>query len=153
MATKRSRIPEFDANGNLPPGIYHVSIADIERRFTWTPRRLQLFKGLKNALANLSAAGVEKVWIDGGFITNDPYPNDVDGCWEYKPGIKIDKLDKVFLDWNPPRVAMKKKYGVDFFVKGMLLADAGLDPVEDYFQEDREGNAKGIVVVDIGGLH
>lgn len=152
MARKKSRIPEFDANGNLPPGIYHVSIADIERRFTWTPRRLELFKGLKEALANLSAVGVEKVWIDGGFVTNDSYPNDVDGCWEYKIGMDVEKLDKVFLDVNPPREAMKKKYGVDFFVKGVLVADAGNIPVEKFFQEDQEGNAKGILVVDIGGF-
>lgn len=153
MARKKSRIPAFDVNGNLPPGIYNVSIADIERRFTWTPRRFKLFKGLIRALANLSAAGVEKVWIDGGFITNDPYPNDVDGCWEYKPGMKVDKLDKVFLDWNHPREAMKRKYGVDFFVKGVPLTDAGNKPVEEYFQEDRDGNAKGILVVDIGEIH
>lgn len=147
MARKKSRIPEFDTNGNLPPGIYHVSIEDIERRFTWTPRRLQLFKGLKRALDNLSAAGVEKVWIDGGFVTNDPYPNDVDGCWELKPSVNVDKLDKVLLDWDPPREGMKRKYGVDFFIEGTLLG--GDEPVEKYFQEDRDGNAKGILVIDI----
>jgi hypothetical protein len=153
VARKQSRIPEFDANGNLPPGIYHVSIEDIERRFTWTPRRLQLFKGLKRALANLSSAGVEKVWIDGSFVTNNPAPNDVDGCWEYKTGMNVEKLDKVFWDTNPPREAMKRKYHVDFFVKGMTLADAGGKFVEEFFQEDWDGNAKGIFVVDIRGLH
>ncbi len=153
MARKTAGIPEFDAKGNLPPGIYDVSIADIERIFTWTPRRLKLFKGLKAALTNLSAAGVEKVWIDGGFITDDPYPNDVDGCWEYRPGMNVDKLDPVFLDVNPPRKAMKGKYGVDFFVKGMRVRNAGGKPVEEYFQEDRDGNPKGILVVDIGDLH
>lgn len=151
MARKKSRIPEFDTNGNLPPGIYHVSIADIERRFTWTKRRLELFKGLKRALANLTAAGVEKVWIDGGFITNDPYPNDVDGCWEYKPGMDVDKLDKIFLGVNPPRKAMKQKYGVDFFIRGTPLIEG--KTVEEFFQTDRDGNQKGILVVDIGGLH
>ena len=153
MARKKSRIPEFDANGNLPPGKYQVSMEDIERRFNWTPRRLELLKGLKRALANLSAAGVEKVWINGGFVTNDPYPNDVDGCWEDKQGVNVDMLDKVFWDVNPPREAMKRKYGVDFFIKGMLIADAGGMPVEEYFQEDRDGNAKGILVVDIRGLN
>lgn len=152
MARKKPRIPEFDTNGNLPPGIYHVSIADIERRFTWTPRRLELFKGLKRALDNFSAAGVEKVWINGGFVTSDPYPNDVDGCWEYKQVVNVDMLDEVFWDVDPPREAMRRKYGVDFFIKGMLLADAGNIPVEEYFQEDRDGNAKGILVVDIGGF-
>lgn len=153
MARKKSKIPDFDANGNLPPGIYHVSIADIERRFTWTPRRLQLFKGLKKALENLSAAGIEEVWIDGSFITDDPEPNDVDGCWEYKNDMNVEKLDKVFLDVNPPREAMKRKYNVDFFIKGMRLKDAGGIPVEEFFQEDQDGNVKGILVVDIRGLN
>lgn len=151
MARTPSKIPTFDANGNLPPGIYHVSIEDIERRLTYTPRRLELFNGLNRALLNLSAAGVQKVWIDGGFITNDPYPNDVDGCWEYTPGMNVNKLDKVFFDLNPPREAMRRKYGVDFFILGTPLREG--KTVEQFFQTDRDGNRKGILIVNIRGLH
>jgi len=47
-----SAIPEFDKNGNLPPGVYIVSLKDIESNFTWTTRRKKLFKGLKRAIDN-----------------------------------------------------------------------------------------------------
>ncbi|NCO38425.1 MAG: hypothetical protein GW911_09510 [Armatimonadetes bacterium] len=54
-------LPEFDENGNLPPGTYRVPLADIERRFTWNARRKELFDGLRRALENLASAGVERV--------------------------------------------------------------------------------------------
>ncbi|MBM4040575.1 MAG: hypothetical protein FJ290_18880 [Planctomycetes bacterium] len=75
-------IPDFDENGNLPPGVYCVSLAEIEERFTWNQTRRDLFSGLKRALASLAHAGVKRVWIGGSFVTATELPEDVDGCWE-----------------------------------------------------------------------
>lgn len=146
-------IPEFDDNGNLPPGVYHVSLAEIERRFTWNQRRRLLFGGLRRALASLARGGVRWVWIDGSFVTAKEEPSDVDGCWEPGPPEDEDKLDEVLLDIWPPRVAMKRKYGVDFLVAGMRLRDKAAQgrTVEEFFQRDQRGNAKGILLVEIGG--
>lgn len=38
-----SSIPDFDENGNLPSGVYEVSLNDIKDRFTWTKTREILF--------------------------------------------------------------------------------------------------------------
>ena len=59
-------IPDFDENGNLPPGVYEVSLEDIRIRFTRTDRRKKLFEGLKRAIENLAKANISKVW--GGFF-------------------------------------------------------------------------------------
>jgi hypothetical protein len=142
----RKKIPEFDTNGNLPPGVYAVSMTNIETRYAYNTKRKQLFNGLKKALENLKVAGVKKVWVNGSFITNKEKPNDIDGCWEYSQSMDVDKLDPVFLDMYPPREAMKKKYGVDFLISGAHLSDGG-KTVEMFFQEDRDGNEKGILVV------
>ena len=69
--------PDFDENGNLPPGVYEVSLQDIGIRFTWTDRRKKLFEGLKLAIDNLTKANVKKVWIDGSFVTSKDDPNDI----------------------------------------------------------------------------
>ena len=82
MAKGKSPIPGFDKNGNLPPGIYRVSLNHIGDHFTWNKHRKKLFAGLKGAIKNLKLAGVKKVWIDGSFITSKDEPNDIDGCWE-----------------------------------------------------------------------
>lgn len=145
-------IPDFDSNGNLPPGIYHVSMAEIERSFTWNETRRVLFRGFTRALANLSRAGVRRVWIDGSFVTSKDEPQDVDGGWEPGPPEDEDRLDAVFLDLWSGRQAMRRKYGVDFLVAGMRLQDrvAQGRTVEEFFQADRRGNPKGILLVEIG---
>jgi len=146
------RIPQFDANGNLPPGVYRVTLNDIEDRLTWNPGRARLFSGLRRALANLASAGVRRVWIDGGFVTAKDDPDDIDGCWEAEPLMDPDKLDPVFFDTVPPRQAMRDKYGVDFMIAGTVLEDRAARgaTVEQYFQTDRDGNPKGILLVDVG---
>lgn len=141
-----SSIPDFDKNDNLPPGIYEVSLQEIKKRFTWTDRRKQLFKGLKGAIDNLIKANVKGVWIDGSFITSKDDPNDIDGCWQSDKDVDADKLDPVFLDMNPPREAMKRKYGVDFLISGVLISDSPGNTIEEFFQIDRDGNKKGILL-------
>jgi hypothetical protein len=144
---ERSR---FDSNGNLPPGVVSMTLDEVKEAFTWTPRRQALFRGLAAAARNLSAAGVPAIWIDGSFTTSKNDPGDVDGCWEYIPSVKVDLLDPVFLDLHPPRVSMKAKYGVDFLIAGVRLSDAGGATVQEFFQVDRDGHAKGIVRIDLG---
>ena len=74
----------------------------------------------------------------------------MDGCWEYHAAIDVDALDPVFLDISPPREAMKAQYGVDLLISGVPLMDAGGQRVEEFFQVDREGNRKGILLLHIG---
>ncbi len=142
-----SAIPEFDNNGNLPPGIYEVSLKDIERHFTWNDMRYNLFEGLRAAIYELTKANVKRVWIDGSFVTSKDDPNDIDGCWQADKGVDASKLDPVFLDMYPPREAMKKKYGVDFLISGVLISDSSGNTVEQFFQIDRDGNKKGILLL------
>ena len=146
-------IPDFDASGHLPAGVYRVSLGEIRRRLTWNRHRRRLFNGLRRAVANLASAGVRWVWIDGSFTTDKERPKDIDGCWEGVQPMQVEKLDPVFLDVLPPRRAMKRKYGVDFLIAQMPLAEmsgpAQLTPVE-FFQFDRDGTQKGILLLHIG---
>jgi hypothetical protein len=105
---ERSRIPAFDENGNLPPGVHRVTLEDIRERLAWNPRRTALFEGLSGALANLKEAGCRRVWVNGSYVTSKAEPNDVDGRWDFA-GVDPAKLDPVFLDRAPPRARMKAK--------------------------------------------
>ncbi len=147
MGEDTSAIPDFDANGNLPPGEYDVSLEQIKRRFVWNGARRRLFNGLSRALEALASAGVKRVWIDGSFTTAKEEPNDIDGCWEYEPSVDLSKLDRVFLETSPPRKAMKEKYGVDFLLSTTKLADAQGKAIRDFFQEDKDGNRKGLLSI------
>jgi hypothetical protein len=146
-------IPAFDHNGNLPPGVYRTTMAEIATRFAWNEKRRRLSEGLGRALANLAAAGVKEVWIAGGFVSSKDEPNDVDGCWDYTPAaLDVSKLDPVFLDTAPPRDAMKRAYGVDFLISWRRLADpeAHGATVLEFFQKDQDGNPKGILLLKLG---
>ena len=142
--TPRS-IPGFDEFGNLPPGVYPVTLEEVERRFAWNPVRQELFAGLKRALRQMAFAGVERVWLGGGFISDSEAPRDVDGCWGRGPGTNLAALDPAFLSGDGP--AMRRRYGVDFFTD-----TPGPYMYVDFFQQDRDGNPRGILLIEIGGM-
>ncbi len=148
-----SAIPDFDANGNLPPGVHSATLREIRAKFAWTVKRKRLFNGLRRALRNLAEAGVTRVWIGGSFVSDKDEPNDIDGCWDDLPGpVDISKLDAVFLETSPPRSSMKRKYGVDFLIARWRLADREAEggTVLDFFQMDRDGDARGVILVELG---
>jgi len=96
---------------------------------------------------------VKRVWIGGSFVSDKDEPNDVDGCWDDLPGpVNVSKLDAVFLETSPPRSSMQRKYGVDFLIARRRLADreAQGGTVLDFFQRDRDGNARGVLLIELG---
>ncbi len=138
-------IPPFDERGYLPPGIYETDEAEFNRRFGFNSYRQQLLIGLKAALVLLKQAGCERVYIGGSFITDKAEPGDIDGCFE---GLFINESkilvprgfanDPIFI--NSDLDAQKSKYGVEL-VFGSNRAG--------FFQTDRHGNSKGIVVINL----
>jgi hypothetical protein len=126
-----------------------MTLKQVKSAFTWTQRRDDLYRGLVAAAMNMIAAGVPAIWIDGSFTTAKDEPEDIDGCWEYVESVNVDRLDPVFLELDPPRRAMREKYGVDFLITNMRLRDAGGATVQQFFQVDRDGNARGVVRIDL----
>jgi hypothetical protein len=98
----------------------------------------------------LKLAGVKEVWLDGSFSTKKKKPSDYDGCYSMT-GVDPDKLDPVFLKLRPPRDEMKKKY-MGELLPAEFAADALRTPYSDYFQKDKNGRKKGIVVLDLATL-
>lgn len=115
-----------------------------------TPHRRRLLVGLHGALLALQMAGCRTVYVDGSFVTAKETPGDFDGCWEPR-GVFLDRLDPVFLDFSNKRAAQKAKYGGDMFTAGSPAGPAGRTFLE-FFQQDREGNPKGIVAFDLQRL-
>lgn len=117
-------------------------------RFGITPWRRQLLEGLKGALDSLENAGCRRAYIDGSFVTRKADPGDFDGCWE-AAGVDPDKLDPVLLEFENLREAQKTK-----FLGELFPAESGADPdgttFLEFFQRDRNGEAKGIIGVDLG---
>ena len=124
----------------------HASWAELELRFGITPWRRLLLAGCRRALTSLQVAGCRRAWIDGSFVTAKVHPADIDGC--YDPiGVDASLLHPALLDLSSGRPAQKAEFACEFF-PNVMEAGSGRFFVA-FFQHDREGRPKGIVVIDL----
>lgn len=104
---------------------------------------------MKLAFENLKKAGCKTVYVDGSFVTDRHRPKDYDGCWD-PTGVNFDDLDPAFQDFSRGTTAQKLKFRGELFTvtmnspKGTML---------EFFQNDRDGDPKGIVVINLGDFN
>lgn len=128
-------IPAFNELGYLPPGIYETSWLEFMSRFAINPQRQRLVTGLAAALRKLGVAGCRRVIIGGSFVTSKDHPNDFDGWYECF-GLDLNLLDSLFLEDVESQMEV---FG------GTLFSPPSY---EGFFQTDREGRSKGVIVLD-----
>ena len=144
-------MPQFDADGLLPPGIHWATWDEVTATFGSTPWRRQLLVGLGMAIESLRRAGCLTVYIDGSFVTSKEIPNDFDVCWE-EAGVEPELLEPVLLRFDAGRAEQKARYLGELFPASIGATVDGTSFLE-FFQTDRPtGRTKGIVAVDLGGL-
>lgn len=95
-----SIIPEFDADGLLPPGDYAVTFAELydsilvrgpasvvmDSESTWDASwRRYLVEHLEMLVKQLWAVGVDEIYVDGSFAEDKSHPNDIDGYFVPDP--------------------------------------------------------------------
>lgn len=117
-------------------------------RFGWTARRRQLLDGLADAIDALTAAGCRTLWLNGSFVTAKDEPGDFDACWDTE-GVDLDTIDPLLLDLSGGRAAQKARFGGELF-PNVVEAVSGLVFAE-FFQNERDTDRKGIVVIQLGG--
>src|SRR6266446_2995225 len=72
-------IPDFDENGNLPPGIHRASPDEVARRFgQGSPERTVETEELGRFVEWCRQAGIKRLIVDGSYVTCKQSPNDVD---------------------------------------------------------------------------
>ncbi len=144
-------IPDFDpVTGNLPSGEHAATWQDMLDRFGQTAWRQQLLAGMLEALRLLTVAGCVRAYIDGSFVTVKEEPGDFDACWDAE-GVDFDLVDERLLTFDRGRATQKSA-----FLGELFISDARADPqgtlFRDFFQTDREGRRKGIVVIELKDL-
>lgn len=142
-------IPEFDENGNLPPGVHFCEWEEFKKRFSTTYQRERMIEGLALAMIHLKAAGARTIYIDGSFVTSKPKPIDFDACYDR------ETVDFENLRVNAPRLfnysdraAQKAKYRGEIFPSDQPVGNYGENSLE-FFQIDRQQNRKGIIAIDL----
>jgi hypothetical protein len=90
MKERCSVLPEFGQDGLLPPGDYELTLTEIRSSLlvvgpssaypTWDAGwRAQLVDNLEVMVKQLWEVGITDVFIDGSFVEDKDYPNDIDG--------------------------------------------------------------------------
>ena len=136
-----------DARYQLPPGIHLATWQELAERFGTNDRRTEILAGLLRALQALGAAGCQRAFVDGSFVTSKEVPGDFDGCWDHS-GVDFDALDPVLLNFEGHREAQKAKFEGEMFIAGTQADELGTRFL-DFFQLDRDGRPKGIIQINL----
>lgn len=131
-------IPELDENGNLPPGIHRATLEEIEQRFgTTTEIRRAQMQSLYWLVDLAGKAGIERLIVNGSFVTDVFEPNDVD-CVALAGR---DFLRDRRAAWEMLRVGLP-------FIHLQLVRARRFDYlVNVFFATDNRNNAKGVIEV------
>lgn len=141
-------IPQFESNGALPAGIHDATWQEFCERFGTTAHRRSLLAHLRMLIDHLHEVECKHIYVDGSFVTAKGKPNDYDACWDID-GIRIEKLDPVLLQFDEAgKQEMQRKYRGDIRLAKCRPVERDCSYLR-FFQMDRNGAAKGIVVLDI----
>jgi len=138
-------------SGYLQPGVHALEWDQFCALFFFNEWRRRLGAGLYRALNNLRCAGCPAAIVDGSFVTAKPDPGDYDLAFD-PTGVNAALVDPVLRRHDDGRRAMKAKYLGDIVPWGWkACAVTGLI-YRDFFQRDRSGNPKGVILLQLERL-
>ena len=146
-------IPAFSNLGTLPHGEHPITWTELLEQFGTNTHRAMLLGGLRAALESLHQAGCVRVWIDGSFCTSKEQPGDIDVAYDDAnlDWAKLKTLEPTLLDFSNARAAQKRKFKCEFFAVSWAAEPDGTSFL-DFFQRDRNGQPKGILVLELENL-
>ena len=140
-------LPEFDENGNLPPGNHNATFREVIERFS-APRSLkrQLLSASLEGFFDFIKDHAVRVYIDGSYATAKLAPNDVDlivvlpeaFSFESQVGHRLAEI-----------INNRRVNCLHVFPYCLGRHDQYLQNMLAHFARDRQGNRKGIVCVEV----
>jgi hypothetical protein len=110
-------IPELDANGHLPVGVFDCTLSEVRQRFGGfqeSDRRPLLFARLKDLAAAMHRSGLfEAILLDGSFVTAKSVPNDIDLIAVLPPDYHFEQDLKMADYALVSRSLLKRRFGFD----------------------------------------
>ena len=135
--TRPSKIPDFQEDGYLPPGIHLAELDELLERFgSETEIRRVQGESIRWLIDLARQAGVDRVIINGSFTTDKAEPNDVDCVLLMGERFPMDaEAGAELLEGLP-------------FLEIKLVNQEGFELlVETIFASDREMQPKGMIEV------
>jgi hypothetical protein len=119
-------IPPFDENGFLPPGVHPATLDEIDARFgKLTELRRAQMESVRWMVDLAKRAGVDRIILNGSFVTDIMEPNDVDCVLLVSLGYPADPTAELELDEGLPflDLAIVTQKDFDRFVTRTFATD------------------------------
>jgi hypothetical protein len=142
-------IPAF-REGRLPPGVHKATFQELRSGLGWGRKRTELLDGLERALRIMKRCGVERVYIDGGFVTDKPRPKDIDVCYDAPEEADLAAMFPIYPTNGFTRAITIAEFGAEFFPSDMVEGASG-KPFLDFFRTDKAGRPRGVIRIELGG--
>ena len=158
-------IPDFDNNGNLPPGIYRQSLDEFKQKFvidffTSTTRHV-IYNGYISYCKQVASFDIVSInWIVGSFTTNKINPKDIDIVVHFDPQkhrSMIDQLDFEIQFQYAQENDIKKTFNCHTFYIPIypeedpryIVTVKQFDYWKNIFSRDKKDNDRGFIEFDL----
>lgn len=141
-------LPEFDENGDLPPGVHRATLTEIlERLGRGSLQRCAVADRLRRIYELVTSTGqLGRFVVFGSFVTAKADPNDVDIV-----ALMEDTFDLASVEGEAALVFQHMEaaahFGSSVFWTRRSLAVGGEQAMIEYWQLRREGGHRGIVEI------
>ena len=141
-------LPEFNSNGDLPPGVHRATVGETVARFgTASPQRWQVSRRLERIYGLACSTGkVARFVVFGSYVTDKPAPRDLDVFMVMDDDFDVSALcgeAAVVFD----HMAADTYEGASVFWVRRMAALGGEEAAISDWQGKRDGRKRGIVEV------
>jgi hypothetical protein len=141
-------LPEFNASGDLPPGVYPVSLIEAVARFGHgSPQRRIVASRLAHIYhLSVSTGYLARFVVFGSFVTGKPEPRDVDLILVMEDAFDVAKVsEEVEVVFRHSEA--DAQLGASVFWVTRSGAFGGEQAMIEYWQTRREGGLRGIIEI------
>lgn len=141
-------IPDFTADGQLPPGVHLATFDEFKERFRvfqGSDQRLRVFESFEQFVNEIrKTTFVRRLIVGGSFVSANPSPNDFDCVLVLDPACEGASLRPFEYNVTSKRM-IRRLYRVDAVIafEGTVLAEKSLA----FFQLTREHQPRGVIEV------
>jgi hypothetical protein len=142
------RWPDFDSNGDLPPGIHQATIAEVLQHFGTTTLQRRIVARRLERVYNLArgTGQLARFIIFGSFVTAKPDPNDVDVFMLMEDSFDSNRVkDETAIIFD--HAAAQNSEGASVFWIRQAAAIGGEQAALEHWQIKRDKTNRGIVEV------
>ena len=142
-------LPDFNSDGDLPPGVYSAALEEVIDRFgDRHPQRQEMTQRLSRIhwLAQ-ETDSVQHFLLFGSYVTDKAMPNDVDIVLIMQDNFRVEACPEDAAPLFDHAQADRDLGASIFWIRPSLLILETLDEFIAHWQEKRDGTKRGIMEI------